>query len=60
VVADLTFQIEKLKKDITAQKSKKAALEARASDADKKVQELNMKLDKVSVQLWLRSCLLCY
>ncbi|KAG2635940.1 hypothetical protein PVAP13_2NG407400 [Panicum virgatum] len=44
---ELEKQIEKLKKDITAQKSKKAALEARAGDADKKVQELNMKLEKL-------------
>jgi len=54
------FQIEKVKKDITEQKIKKAALEARAGDADKKVQELNTKLEKVSVQLWLRSYLHCY
>ncbi|PUZ71346.1 hypothetical protein GQ55_2G307000 [Panicum hallii var. hallii] len=44
---ELEKQIEKLKKDITAQKSKKAALEARAGDADKKVLELNMKLEKL-------------
>ena len=44
------FQIEKLKKDIAAQNSKKATMEARASDAEKKVQELNAKLERVSVQ----------
>ncbi|WVZ65430.1 hypothetical protein U9M48_014795 [Paspalum notatum var. saurae] len=44
---ELEKQIEKLKKDVTAQKSKKAALEARASNADKKVQELNTKLEKL-------------
>lgn len=45
------FQIEKLKKDIEAQNSKKSTVEARAGDADKKVQELNAKLEKVSMQL---------
>ncbi|CAL5087556.1 unnamed protein product [Urochloa decumbens] len=44
---ELEKQIEKLKKDITAQKSKKASLEARASDAERKVQELNTELEKL-------------
>uniref|UniRef100_A0A804MPI4 Myosin heavy chain-related n=1 Tax=Zea mays TaxID=4577 RepID=A0A804MPI4_MAIZE len=44
---ELKKQTEKLKKDITEQKIKKAALEARAGNADKKVQELNMKLEKL-------------
>jgi hypothetical protein len=48
----ITFlcQIEKLKKNIEAQNNKKAALEARAGDAEKKVQELNVKLEKVSME----------
>ncbi|XP_062194598.1 uncharacterized protein LOC133897790 [Phragmites australis] len=44
---ELEKQIDKLKKDIKAQNSKKAALEARAGDAEKKVQELNGKLEKL-------------
>lgn len=44
---ELEKQIEKLKKDVTAQKGKKAALESRANNADKKVQELNAKLEKL-------------
>lgn len=44
---ELEKQSEKLKKDITKQKIKKEALEARAGNADKKVQEINMKLEKL-------------
>ena len=40
------FQIEKLKEDIAAQNNKKATMEARACDAEKKVQELNAKLEE--------------
>jgi hypothetical protein len=51
------FQIQKLKNDIAAQNNKKATMEARASDAEKKVQELNAKLERVSAQPWLSSLL---
>ena len=33
-------------------------MEARASDAEKKVQELNAKLERVSMRLWLSSVLI--
>jgi hypothetical protein len=49
------LQIEKLKNDIVAQHNKKASMEARASDAEKKVQDLSAKLEKVSRQPWLSS-----
>uniref|UniRef100_A0ACD5XUS6 Uncharacterized protein n=1 Tax=Avena sativa TaxID=4498 RepID=A0ACD5XUS6_AVESA len=44
---ELENQIEKLRKDIAAQNSKKATMEARASNAEKKVQELNAKLERL-------------
>jgi hypothetical protein len=54
------LQIEKLDKDITEQQKKRVALEARAGNANKNVQELNTKLEKVTVRLWLRTYLLWY
>ena len=53
------FQIEKRKKDIEAQNNKKATMEARATDAEKKVQELNAKLGRVSIRLWSSVVLMC-
>ena len=44
----LLCKIDKLKKDVEAQNSQKAALESRANDAEKKVEELNEKLNTVS------------
>ena len=46
----LLFQIEKLKKDIETQSSQRTALESRANDAEKKVEELTAKLNAVSAQ----------
>ncbi|NP_001144343.2 uncharacterized protein LOC100277246 precursor [Zea mays] len=42
---ELEKQIDKLKKDIQAQSSQKAALESRANDAENKVEKLNEKLN---------------
>ena len=52
-VCDFSFyfspaQVDKIKKDIEAQSSQKAALEYRANDAEKKVEVLNEKLNTVS------------
>lgn len=44
------FQIQKLKKDIETQSSQRTALESRANDAEKKVEELTAKLNAVSAQ----------
>lgn len=43
-------KIDRLKKDIEAQSSQRTALEARANDAEKKVEELTAKLNAVSAQ----------
>lgn len=45
-----------IKKEIEAQKKKKDALEARANVAEKKIEELNSKLENVCSDC---SCLIC-
>jgi len=42
-------QIAKLRTDIEAQSKKRDALATQASEAEKKVQVLNLKLERVSV-----------
>lgn len=42
------FQIEKLQKDIEMQRSQRTEIESRANDAEKKVEELTVKLNAVS------------
>ncbi|XP_077214447.1 uncharacterized protein LOC143849337 isoform X2 [Tasmannia lanceolata] len=44
---ELEKQVEKLKSEIDAQNMKRDALEARASEAERKVRELNLKLESV-------------
>ncbi|NP_001141232.1 uncharacterized protein LOC100273319 precursor [Zea mays] len=46
-VVELEKQVDKIKKDIEAQSSQKAALEYRANDAEKKVEVLNEKLNTI-------------
>ncbi|MQL70257.1 hypothetical protein Taro_002555, partial [Colocasia esculenta] len=48
--ADLEKQVENLKSDIQAQKRKRDALEARAIEAEIKVEQLNAKLENVGAQ----------
>ena len=42
------MQVDKLAKELETQQKKKATLEARASEAEKKISELNLKLADVS------------
>lgn len=50
-------QIEKLRNEIELQTSKRNALEAQAIGSEKKVQELNMKLESVSIYIFLTELL---
>lgn len=43
-----SMQVDKLKKELETQQRQKDALEAKASEAEKKIGELNLKLEKVS------------
>ncbi len=42
------MQVDKLKKELETQQKQKDALEAKASEAEKKIGELNLKLENVS------------
>lgn len=42
------MQVDKLKMELETQQRQKDALEAKASEAEKKIGELNLKLEKVS------------
>lgn len=44
----LFMQVDKLAKELETQQKKREALEARASEAEKKISELNLKLADVS------------
>lgn len=42
------LQVDKLKKELEAQRKEKEALEARANEAEKKIDVLLLKIDKVN------------
>lgn len=47
------MQVDILRNEIESQSRKRDALESRASEAEKKVQELNLKLESVSIYIFL-------
>lgn len=60
IVKYILLQVEKLKNEIELQNRRRHALDARASEAEKKVQELNLKLENVSLDRCIESVGLIY